>query len=155
MSNFKIPRLEKELFKLIINTLRFKVRDNVFSNIQITGVKLTPDLKYLKVYYYFENGKKIKKMEEKLRKVSGFIKKQIAGAGIMRIIPDIHYHYDETEEKANSIDKLLSTLRDDSYDDSSSSFNMDEFLLEDEYEPESFGEYDKDIEELFEDIDDK
>jgi ribosome-binding factor A len=149
MSNYRIPMLEKELFKLICKTLLYKVRDSAFSEVNITHVKLTKDLRYLKVYYYHDDSVKIKKMEEKLRKVSGFLKKQIAGAGIMRVIPDLNYHFDETEAKADHIEKLLATVREDSYDDRKSDFSLDEFLLEDEYVPEDFEDLDG-LDEMFE-----
>jgi ribosome-binding factor A len=150
MSNFKIPRLEKELFKLISNTLLYKVRDAVFSEVIITGVSLSHDLRYMKVFYFVEDKARIKKIEEKLQKVSGFIKKQIAGAGIMRIIPELNYRYDETEEKSRHIETVLASLREESYDDSSSDFSLDEFLIEDEFVPEDFEDM-EDLDDMFDD----
>ncbi|MBN2830544.1 MAG: 30S ribosome-binding factor RbfA [Candidatus Cloacimonetes bacterium] len=150
MSNYKIPRLEKELFKLINNALLFKVRDDSFSQVIITGVSLSHDLRYMKLFYFIENKAKIKKIEEKLQKVSGFLKKQIAGAGIMRIIPELNYKYDETEEKSRHIEAVLASIREESYDDSSSDFSLDEFLIEDEFVPEDF----EDMEELDDMFDD-
>ena len=111
MASIRIQRLEKELIKLFNIVLTNKIRDKKLSWVSITGVRVTPDMQYAKVYFSFlEAGASQHTIQKILTKSSGFFKKEIAAAHIMRTIPDISFFYDETEESARRIDQLLNQI---------------------------------------------
>ncbi len=159
MKGIRLERMKKELFKLISSAYAFSVYDDRLHSIRITGIKLSPDLLLLKITYDYFNRKISKKqMQELIEKSSGFIKKQIAGAKIMRRIPQISFQYDSTEEKASQLDKVFAVIEaekrrnsydDDEYDDDVDIIDGDDFD-DDEYDDFDNDEYD-DFDDDFED----
>lgn len=145
MSAIRLQRLEKELIRLISVTLNSKIRDPRLQWVTITGITLSKDLHYAKIYIsHYNNKASHKKILELLTKASGFIKKEIAGAKLMRTIPEISFLYDDTEDKAAHMDKLLASLKDE-YDDDEvdEDYDLDDYLDDDEdFFDDDFDDYD-------------
>ena len=118
MKSFRIPRLQEELKKIFNIALSQKLNDPKLSWVQITEVVISKDLHYAKLYFsHYNNNASHDKIKELLVKTSGFLKKQIAGAQLMRTIPELSFFYDETEDRAEKMDALLANLKDDYSDD--------------------------------------
>ncbi|HPM04581.1 MAG TPA: 30S ribosome-binding factor RbfA [Candidatus Cloacimonas sp.] len=140
----------KKLFNIAISQ---KLNDPKLSWVQITDVVISKDLHYAKLYYsHYNNPATHEKIKELLIKSSGFLKKQIAGAKLMRTIPELSFFYDETEERAAKMDSLLSSLKDD-YDDDDydPDIDLDDYLDDDDYF--DFDDEDEDDYDDFEDDD--
>ena len=145
-------RLEKELQKLINAIFHGDIEDSRISGIQITKVRLTSDMKLTKLYFSdYDKEIPLNKILELLNKCSGYIKKQIAGANIMRTIPQIVFEYDNTSERVNSIEKVFQTIAAEKrnhnyYDDDNDSvyYDNDEIMDED---LEEYDDYDDEFED--------
>ncbi len=151
MKSFRLERLQNEIRKILNNALSTKLNDPRLDWVIISEVILSKDLNYLKVYFtHYNNPHSHEQIKELLEKASGFIKKQIAGAKLMRTIPEITFHYDETEERAARVDALLASVKDDFDDDDEydPDIDIDDYLDEDEV-----FDFDEDEDE-FDDIDD-
>ncbi len=108
MKNYRIPRLQAELKKLFNIALSQKLNDPKLAWVQITDVVISKDLHYAKLYFsHYNNPASHDQIRELLIKSSGFLKKQIAGAQIMRTIPELSFYYDDTEDRAAKVDTLL------------------------------------------------
>jgi ribosome-binding factor A len=153
MKNYRLPRLQEELKKLFNIAISQKLNDPKLSWVQITDVVISKDLHYAKLYYsHYNNPATHEKIKELLIKSSGFLKKQIAGAKLMRTIPGIILLYDETEERAAKMDSLLSSLKDDyDADDYDPDIDLDDYLDDDDYF--DFDDEDEDDYDDFEDDD--
>jgi len=156
MKNYRIPRLQSELKKLMNTALALSISDPNLQWVTITDVEISKDLRHAKVFFsHYNNPSTHDQVRDNLVKASGFFKKLIAGARLMRTIPEINFHYDETEERAEKIDVLLSTLKDDLDDDAyDPDIDIDEHLDDDYYdidEDDEIDDYDsyKDDEEEF------
>jgi len=153
MKNYRLPRLQEELKKLFNIALSQKLNDPKLAWVQITDVIISKDLHYAKLYFsHYNNPASHDKIKELLVKSSGFLKKQIAGAQLMRTIPELSFFYDETEERAAKMDNLLASLKDD-YDDDDydPDIDIDDYLDDDEYY--DFDEEDEDYEDFEDDED--
>lgn len=151
MKSYRLDRLQNELKKLFNNALTTKINDPRLEWVSVTAVEVTKDLNYAKVYYsHYNNPHKHEVIKDILVKTSGFLKKQIAGAKLMRTIPEINFYYDETEERAARVDALLASVKDDYNDDDEYDPDID---LEDYLDEEEYYEFDEDDED-FEDIED-
>ena len=151
MKSFRIERLQNEIKKILNNSITTKLNDPRLEWIVFSDVILSKDLNYLKVYYtHYNNPLTHEKIKELLNKASGFFKKQIAGAKLMRTIPEITFYYDETEERAARVDALLASVKDDfeEEDEYDPDIDIDDYLDDDE-----FFEIDDDEEDL-DDIED-
>lgn len=151
MKNYRIPRLQGELKKIFNITLNQKLNDPKLEWVQITEVVLSRDLRYAKLYFsHFNNPAKHDVIREHLLKSSGFFKKQIAGAKIMRTIPELSFYYDDTEDRAAKVEALLARVRDDYDDDDDYDPDID---IEDYLDDDDYYDYDDD-EDDYEDYDD-
>lgn len=151
MKNYRIPRLQEELKKIFNITISQKLGDPALAWVTITDVVLSKDLRYAKLYFsHYANPASHEEIREHLIKTSGFFKKQIAGAHIMRTIPELSYHYDDTEDRAEKVEALLARVKDD-YDDDDydPDIDIDDYLDDDEYY-----DYDEDDEDDYDDFDD-
>ncbi|HNZ06867.1 MAG: 30S ribosome-binding factor RbfA [Candidatus Cloacimonetes bacterium] len=149
MKSFRVPRLQEELKKMFNIILSQKLRDPKLAWVNVTDVVISKDLRYAKVYFsHYNNPGDHQEIRDLLYKTSGFFKKQIAGAHLMRTIPELSFYYDDTEDRAAKVDALLTRIK-DNYDDEDDSdydpdIDIDDFLDDDDY-------YDIDEEEDYED----
>ncbi len=156
MKGIRIQRLEKELVRLLNNTLRTGMKDQRLKWVAISSLKLSPDLTTAKIF--FSNLDLTEPREELIKlltKSSGFMKKQIAGAKIMRTIPELKFQYDDTEERASRIDGIFSTIK--AEDDKRKKTDEDDEDAEEE--PEDFDDeyeddYDDEVDDEYEDYED-
>jgi ribosome-binding factor A len=75
----------------------------------ITGVEVTPDLKFAKVYYSAMGGDK-KEVGQGLRSAHGFIRKRIAQSLNLRITPEFSFYIDESIERGAHIASILNSI---------------------------------------------
>ncbi len=126
MKSHRIPRLQEELKKLANIVISQKLRDPALDWVTITEVVISKDLRYAKFYFsHYNNPATHDTIREHLIKTSGFLKKEIAGAHIMRTIPELSFFYDETEDRAEKMDILLASLKDRYNDDDEDDLNID------------------------------
>ena len=111
MNPVRKKRIEKELKKLINSTLEFKIRDKRLSFVSVTSISITDDLAYANIYYSTLPNTDIKKVEEAFLKAAGFIKNEIAKAKILRTIPELRFFYDDTQDRAEKIEKILEKIK--------------------------------------------
>ena len=107
-------KVGEELRHLISNVLhRETFYDEVIeaSNITITEVNVSPDLKNAKVYIMPLGGKRKLEVLESLNKVKGHIKKLISGGITLRQIPKISFIIDSSFEYAKHIDEIIKKIK--------------------------------------------
>ena len=86
----RLNRINEELKKEISNIISFELKNpDATGLISVTKVKVTPDLKYAKVYVSILNAKSNEKTMEALKKSSGFIRSIIAKTVNLRITPEL------------------------------------------------------------------
>lgn len=110
MNPIRKKRIEKELLKIISNTVEFKLRDKHLNFISITGVTISADIAYAKVYFSSIYDKNHDKLKDVLTKSSGFIKKEIGKANFLRTIPELIFIYDETEDNVRKLDEIFEKI---------------------------------------------
>jgi len=147
--SYKIDRLQKELQKIINAAFNGQIDDDRLDGIEITYVKISPDMSFLKIFFTdYKKEIPIEQLIPLLIKSSGFIKKQIAGVGIMRTIPQITFEHDNSFQRAEKIENIFKQIasekrNNDYYDDDSDN----EYYQDDELEDEDLEDNDEDIEE--------
>lgn len=110
----RLGRIDEEIKKEISHVLTFELKNsNVTGLISVTKVKITPDLKYAKVYVSILNTKNKEKTMQGLKESSGFIKSRVAKTVNLRITPELIFEYDDSIENGEKIDKILKQIQDD------------------------------------------
>lgn len=102
--------IHKEISSLLIKGLK----DPRIGFITITSVDVTPDLSIAKVYYTLmaEQGDR-KETQAGLSSSASYVRQQIGKVLRLRHIPEIRFHYDESVDYGNHIEKLLSEVKSD------------------------------------------
>lgn len=107
----RLNRINEELKKEISQIISFELKNpDATGLISVTKVKITPDLKYAKVYVSMLNSKSKEKTMEALKKSAGYIRSEIAKRVNLRITPELVFEEDDSMEYGEKIDKILKDL---------------------------------------------
>lgn len=107
----RLNRINEELKKEISQIISFELKNpDATGLISVTKVKITPDLKYAKVYVSMLNSKSNEKTLEALKKSAGYIRSEIAKRINLRITPELVFEEDDSMEYGERIDKILKDL---------------------------------------------
>lgn len=110
MANYRRGRINDEMKKELAVILR-EIKDPRVKDafVSITGVDVTPDLKFAKVYYSAMRGEP-KEVYLGLKSSAGFIRRQVAQRLNLRATPEFTFVEDTSIAYGAHISKLLSTI---------------------------------------------
>lgn len=107
----RLGRIDEELKKEISQVINYELNNpKVTGLISVTRAKITPDLKYAKVYVSILNSKNTKDTFSNLKKSSGFIRTEIAKRINLRITPELIFVLDDSMEYGAKIDQILKEI---------------------------------------------
>lgn len=113
-NNHKLDRVNEELKRELSNIINYELKNSkVTGMISITKVKITPDLRYARVWISVLNCKNKKDTLLGLKQSSGFIRSAIAKKINMRITPEFVFEFDDTMEYGEKIDSILNEIMKD------------------------------------------
>ena len=112
-SNNRLSRIEEELKKEISNIINYELNNsNITGMVSVTKVKVTPDLKYARVFVSMINSNK-KNTLAALKSSAGYVRKEIAHRINLRTTPEIIFEFDESIEYGAKIDNILKEIMKD------------------------------------------
>ena len=107
----RLGRINEELMKAISHIITYELKNpDVTGMISVTRCKVTPDLKYAKVYVSLLNSKNVEKTMQGLKNSAGFIRSQVAKTINLRITPELVFEYDDSIEHVVKIDNILKEI---------------------------------------------
>ncbi len=110
----RLNRVDEEIKKEISNIIMNDIKDpNLTGLISVTKVKVTPDLKYAKVYISILNAKNTKNDLAILKKSSGLTRSLLAKRINLRITPELIFVLDDSMEYGERIDSILKEIMKD------------------------------------------
>jgi ribosome-binding factor A len=88
------------------------LKDPRLGLVTITGVKISPDLREARVYWTVHGDEQIRKETAKgLSAARGYLRHELTTLGL-RVLPDLHFAYDEAIDRGDRIEQLLREVRD-------------------------------------------
>jgi len=97
-------QIQRELALLIQN----EIMDPRVGMVTLTGVEVTRDYAYAKVFYTTLGGDgNIQLVEEGLKHAAGFLRSQLAGKIRLRVVPQLQFVYDESVERGMKLSRLI------------------------------------------------
>jgi len=100
------------LLEVIADLLRREIRDPRLQWLNLTGVEVSKDLRHANVYFNFLGSSEGKDAAlAGLKSANGFIRSKVGKQLNLRFVPAIEFTYDESEEEARRIDKLLDKIK--------------------------------------------
>lgn len=110
MANVKIQKLEKQIERELSKIFLNDVKEDV-GFITVTGVDLTNDLSFAKIYYSVLGSEDKKEaVKKRLEKAKGFIRTTLGSRVQMRKVPELIFVYDESIDYGNKIDKIINKI---------------------------------------------
>lgn len=110
MANVKIERLNHVFMQEISNILMTEVKDEDIKFVTVTGVDITSDLSYAKVYVTVLDEDKRKTTLEALNGASHFIRGKLSERVEIRHTPELKFIYDESIEYGNHIEEIIDKI---------------------------------------------
>ena len=109
MTGRRPERLAEQIKEEVSLIIAGEVEDPRVGFVTVTDAKLTPDLRYAKIYVsVLGTEAEVKESLAALKHAAGFIRTQLGAVLRMRRTPELHFVYDETTETAARIEELLS-----------------------------------------------
>ncbi len=108
----RMGRVDGEIKREVSQVINFELKNaKVTGIVSVTKVRVTPDLRYARVYISVLDPKVKNKILEGLNESKGFIRSRIAKAVNLRITPELVFVYDDSEEQGERIDQILRDLK--------------------------------------------
>ena len=113
MSLTRVPKIEDFLKKEISQIISSQVQDQRYKLFNIVDVKCSSDLGVATVFFTIINGDKTSAPEKKsMEKFSSMVRSKLSKFMQIRRVPKLIFKYDESLERYNNIDSLLSSISD-------------------------------------------
>ena len=110
----RLNRINEELKREISNIINYEMSNsNVTGMISVTSVKITPDLRYARVFVSMINSKSVKNTLAALKSSSGFIRSRIAEKINLRVTPELVFELDDSMQYGEKIDTILKDIMKD------------------------------------------
>lgn len=110
-NNNRQGRIDEEYRRELSQIIGYELKNpNITGMISVTKVKVTPDLKYAKVYISILNSKNEEETLEGLKKSSGFIRTELAKRINLRNTPELVFEIDDSMEYGAKIDSILKKI---------------------------------------------
>jgi len=107
-------RVNDSIRDLLAGLLERDVQDPRVQGVTVTGVEVTPDLAFAKVFFSVLGDEERRRTAETgLRHVAGFFRRQISRQIRIRQAPELHFHFDDSLARGERIDTLLREWHDE------------------------------------------
>ncbi len=121
MSSQRQGRAQEAIRQEVSNIIHDQMRDPRLGFLTITGVELTKDLRYARIYFSVLGEDKEKKLALRgLNSAKGYIKKLLGDRIKLRYTPDVEFKIDETLERTRHIYDLFEKIKKEKKDDAGS-----------------------------------
>lgn len=100
-------QLKRELAVLI----RDELRDPGIHSVSLSDVEVSRDLAHARVFF-LTAPEHVEETLQGLGRSAGFLRKQLGKVLKLRVIPQLHFHYDDSIERGDHIEQLLAKALD-------------------------------------------
>jgi ribosome-binding factor A len=102
--------LQRELAELLYR----RIKDPRLNRITVTGVEVSDDLRYARIFYCFLGAvEEDREISDSLQKARGFIRRELGSRLQLRYLPELDFRYDASFEYGAKIERLLKELHSD------------------------------------------
>lgn len=104
-------RVEGRIRAILGELLLREVRDPRLQNVTVTDVSLDPELLYADVYVNaLGEEERAPEVLAGLARANGFLRRQVGRRLRLRVVPELHFHWDAVLEQGARMDELISSL---------------------------------------------
>ena len=110
--SIKLERLNHTFTEAISKVINEEVKDEDIKFVTITGVDITNDLSYAKVYFTVLDEEKKKVVTDALNGAKGFIRKELSERIEIRHTPELKFIYDDSISYGEHIEDIIDKIND-------------------------------------------
>ena len=110
MTTFRIEKINKELLRVINEIIAREIKNETAREAILTEVDCSRDLSYAKVFFLTLDPERRAVVQGALTNVAGQIRGLLGKKMRLRVIPELQFSVDLSEEKARHLDRLLEQL---------------------------------------------
>jgi ribosome-binding factor A len=108
----RADRVGGQIQKVLSDILLKKIKDPRLEAATITGVKMSRDLKFARVYFVTSGGKEsMEAAAEGFKSALGYVKRKLAAQLGLRYMPELRFFYDDSFDYGSHIDKMIKSVR--------------------------------------------
>ena len=96
-------QIQRELARLI----QAEVRDPRLNHITLIDVDMSPDLSHAKIFFSTFKETEVAPALEAFKKAAAFLRRKVGSAVKLRIVPELHFLYDESILKGQKLSALI------------------------------------------------
>lgn len=114
VSKIRLERIVERVKEELAELLLYSVSDPRLTGVYVTDVRIDRELAYADIYVSaIEGQERAKEILEGLEHAQGFLRRELARSVELRVFPKLRFHWDPTPEKAERIERLLASLREE------------------------------------------
>ena len=101
-------RVGDEIQRNMAELIQMELGDPRIGMVTVTGVEVTHEFEHAKVYFTVLGDRAQAELSAKvLNKAAGYLRRALARRLKIRVVPQLHFVYDETTEKGNRLSALI------------------------------------------------
>ena len=106
-------RIQQELSEMLV---RQEISDPRLNGVTITDVKVDRELAFASIYVSsFEGSSRSKEILQGFESANSYIRKLLATRIALRSFPKLRFYWDPTPEKADRIEQILASIREEDH----------------------------------------
>ena len=114
-------RVAEQIRRELAALIRDRVKDPRVGPVTVLDVQVSKDLAHAKIWFDVQEQTHGLEAQEALKHASGFLRRELGHLMKLRIAPDLHFFYDDTQQKgmvlSALIDKAIASDRENHHDD--------------------------------------
>jgi len=113
-TGIRLKRIQDQIQRVLTEILETRVNDPRVDGVFITDVEVDRELDYANIFVSSLAGEaQAEDILQGLSKASGFIRYSLSQEVDLRVMPKLRFYWDQTPEKADRIESLLSEIREE------------------------------------------
>ncbi len=105
--SFRIEKINDLMQQTLAEILKREVSDPQLQKVTISGVEVSRDLGHAKIFFVMPDEYDLKEVLKGFNRAKGFLRSNLAKRCDLRIMPELHFHYDDSFKKGSEIDALI------------------------------------------------
>lgn len=102
----RTDRVAQQIQRELAELVRLEVNDPRVRLVTITAVEVANDYSHAKIFFTRLDGKH-EEAQQGLERAAGFLRSQLARSLKLRVMPQLHFVYDESVERGSRLSQLI------------------------------------------------